>query len=157
MRNEQIMSRPAITCSASDALDVAAKKMWEYDCGVLPVADSEGKLCGVLTDRDICMAAYTKNMLLRDIPIRDVMTRDVVRCGAGDNVHVSEQLMRMRQVRRIPIVDVEERILGVLSMNDIARRAARTPNDDVSEHEVVDTLAAICQPRSLPSPRAAAV
>ncbi len=148
MRNDELMSQPAVCCKEDDTLMAAAGKMWDNDCGSLPIVDAENRLCGMLTDRDICMAAYTRGSTLQDITIRDVMTRDVACCTADDTIENAEDLMRGRQIRRVPVVNADQQVVGVLSMNDIARQAASAPGDGVTEHDVVDTLAAICQPRS---------
>jgi len=148
MRNEELMNQPAVCCKDDDTLMAAAGKMWDNDCGSLPIIDAENRLCGMLTDRDICMAAYTRGCALQDIPIHEVMARDVACCTADDTIENAEALMRSRQIRRVPVVNAEHQVVGMLSMNDIARQAASAPGDGVTEHDVVDTLAAICQPRS---------
>lgn len=146
MRIKEIMSSPAITCGQNDMLNTAARLMWENDCGTIPVTGEDGQIAGIVTDRDICMAAYTQGRAPQAIPVSDVMARQVFSCRPEDPVDAAERLMREKQIRRLPIVDRENRPLGVLSMNDIARDAVAGKKDGL-DRELVETLAAICQPR----------
>jgi len=117
--------------------------MWEGDVGALPVIE-DGQLVGMITDRDICMAAYTKGASLPEVRVRDVMTRDVVTCQASDSLRRVESLMKEYKVRRIPVLDVGNQLVGIVSLNDLARNAHSTWR---GQTELVATLAAICEPR----------
>lgn len=148
MKIQKLMSAPAIHCQHTDTLNTAAQLLWEHDCGVLPVTDSDGKLVGIVTDRDICMAAYTTGRALADIPVVSTMVKQVYSCQAGEPVVVAERLMRDHQIRRIPVVDPESRPIGILSLNDVARHAASGRKTDGAEHSLTETMAAICSLRS---------
>lgn len=150
MRIKEIMSHPAVTCPTTGTLDQAARLMWEFDCGIIPVTDDEGRLAGVVTDRDICMAAYTRGEPLNAIPVTTAMARSAVAIHEGDSIEQAEQLMRDRQVRRLPVLDGDRRPVGLVSLNDLARRAALAQKSGV-DRELVRTLAAVCQPRALPT------
>jgi CBS-domain-containing membrane protein len=148
MRIGQLMSQPAVTCSAEDSLHRAAQLMWDHDCGVLPVVDPQGRTIGVITDRDVCMAAYTQGRPLHEIVVRSAMARDAFCCRTEDSLETAAKTMSEKQIRRVPVVDGEGRPIGVLSMNDLAREASRTRNRDSKlEHDVASTLARICEPR----------
>jgi CBS-domain-containing membrane protein len=121
--------------------------MWNHDCGAIAVIDSDGKLVGMLTDRDICMAAYTQGQALRDIPVASAMATKVYSCQAGEPVVVAERLMRDNQIRRVPIVDADNRPVGLLSLNDVARHAAAARTAG-AEHALTETMAAICAART---------
>jgi CBS-domain-containing membrane protein len=149
MEIQQIMSQPAITCRSTDTLDTAAHKMWDHDCGAIPVVDDDGRLVGMITDRDICMAAFTQGSPLHCIPVANAMASAVVACQADDSIESAEELMSERQIRRLPVIDGAGHPVGVLSLNDIARHAASARRRNGGDREVVDTLAAICQPRRL--------
>jgi len=120
--------------------------MWENDCGAIPVVDDGDHLVGMLTDRDICMSAYTQGSPLHAIPVHNAMAREVFACGPNDTLEQAEQLMAEKRIRRIPIVDDDNQPLGVLSINDIARHAAAARKKNGLEHEVTQTLAAIGKP-----------
>jgi CBS domain-containing protein len=146
MKIKEVMTQPVVTCPASAMLDNAARLMWEFDCGVVPVIDEHGRLTGVVTDRDICMAAYTQGKPLHAITVTSAMARDVVTVNAGESVETAEHLMSERQVRRLPVLDGDSQIAGIVSMNDLAQLAARSKRATV-DRELVSTLAAVCRPR----------
>jgi CBS domain-containing protein len=150
MRIEQLMTQPALTCTTSDMLNAAAQLMWEYDCGVVPVVGEDGRLAGILTDRDICMAAYTRGQPLHEIPVSAAMSTQVFSCSPQESIEAAERLMSRMQVRRVPVVDRQNRPLGVLSLNDLTRHAASARARNGVDREIVDTLAAICRPRARP-------
>lgn len=147
MRIEQLMNKPAITCGQDDSLNTAARLMWENDCGALPVVGDDGRVVGVLTDRDICMAAYTQGRPLHAIHAVTAMAKEIFSCHPDESIEAAERLMTDKRVRRLPVVDSENRPVGVLSLNDLARDATSSRKEDGAQREVVKTLAAICQPR----------
>ena len=147
MNIEQLMSKDLRTCSQNDALDCAARIMWEKDCGVVPIVDSDNRVVGMITDRDICVAAYTQDRLLKHIPISSIGMKPVVAVRPHDSPQTAEGLMQKHQVRRVAVTDERGRLVGMLSLNDLAREAARHPRE-LSTDEVMKTLAVIGQPRA---------
>lgn len=148
MRVQDLMSHPAITCDVNDDLNVPAKLMWDHDCGVILVVRGDGKLEGVITDRDICMAAYTQGRSLDQILVNSVMAKHVVSAHPDQKLGEVERMMAEHQVRRIPVVDEDNRPVGVLSLNDLALESVEPDTrmkDGVSK--VAHTLAAVCRPR----------
>ncbi len=106
MKVEQLMTCDAKVCSEADSLNRGAQLMWEFDCGCIPVisANGEGRVVGVVTDRDIAMAAYTQGKQLWAIPITTAMTHKVTACHASDGISQAEALMRDNRVRRLPVL-----------------------------------------------------
>jgi CBS domain-containing protein len=153
MRIQEIMSHPIVTCPVDSTLHHAARLMWEYDCGIIPIVGDDGRLVGVVTDRDACMAAYTQGRPLSEIPIATAMAKDVVASHTSDTLEAVESLMKASQVRRVPVVDGEYRPVGLVSINDLARLAARAHRNGV-DRQVVETLAAVSQPRGNAEPAA---
>jgi CBS-domain-containing membrane protein len=154
MHIEELMSRPVKTCSPADDLTMPARLMWEHDIGCIPVVDERGHAVGVVTDRDLCMAAYTQGRALSDIRVDAVMSRQMVACAPGDPLGHAEKLMKDYQVRRLPVIDAFGKLLGMISQNDLVREASREASvrrkdRELSEHEVVNTLAAIGAQRHL--------
>jgi CBS domain-containing protein len=147
MRIKDIMSHPLVTVPDTSTLDAAARLMWEYDCGVIPVLNDEGRIKGVITDRDICMAAYTQGRPLAEIAVTSAMATDVVTCRAGDDLELVEHLMGDHQIRRVPVLDAENRPVGIVSMNDIARKVS-TSRKGALDRELVAAIAAICEPHA---------
>lgn len=147
MQVQDVMSTPALCCSIDATLDVAAKLMWEADCGTIPVVDRDGRLAGMVTDRDICMACYTQGKPPSQIGVVSVMAHDVVTCRPEDSLETLERELGRHQIRRVPVVDETRRPLGVVSVNNLARHAAAA--DDGMDHALVATMAAICEPRRM--------
>jgi CBS domain-containing protein len=131
-------------CTPDTDLAKAAKIMWDCDCGVVPVVDEERKVIGMVTDRDICIAAATRAAKPSDIQVRDVMSRDVASCGVGDDVHVALNTMKAQRVRRLAVLNEQDRLAGIISMNDLVIRASCRQKAEVSGEDFLDTLKAIC-------------
>jgi len=145
-----LMSRNVATCKDDDRLDVAARLMWELDIGCVPVVDKQQHVIGMLTDRDVCMATYTQGKAPQHILVREAMAREVFSCLPDDNLAEAEDIMRKRRVRRLPVVDLDGRLVGLISLNDLARESVRQQTrvqKDLTATDVSATLAAICQPR----------
>lgn len=152
MKVEEIMTRNVRSCRPEDSLNEAARIMWEGDCGFVPVVEMDDgpRVRGVLTDRDICMAAYTRGKALADLAVRDTMSSRLRTCSPGDRLQDAEQLMREAQVRRLPVVDEAGRLLGVLSLSDLACEIARERaggRKGVSGRRIGEALSAICRRR----------
>jgi CBS domain-containing protein len=150
MKVAELMKRNAEACSPQDSLNVPAKIMWEKDCGFVPVvAERNSKVVGVLTDRDICMAAYTQGLPLRAMQVESAMALTVVSCAPDDDVSTAEQLMRENKVHRLPVIGGDGKLGGILSLTDIVRQAGQRTGagDELSGREIVATVAAISQPR----------
>jgi CBS-domain-containing membrane protein len=160
MRIEQLMQKEVGTVTSEQTLNDAARILWERDCGSVPVLSEDGsrRVLGMLTDRDICMAAYTQGRLLREIPVRAAMSASAMTCRPDDTVEDAEATLRRAQVRRLPVVDDAEQLAGIVSLSDLARAAERCRGQKkpaIDEAEVSATLAAICAPREGGAPPAA--
>lgn len=149
----QLMNREVKTCSARDDLSAAAQLMWDHDCGFVPVveftADGHRRTVGVITDRDVCMATYTKGLAPGAIQVGDVMSRGVRTCRSDDTPEAAELAMRQHRVRRLPVLDAEGDLVGVLSLSDLARWAVRDRRSAViatPQERVAATVAALCEP-----------
>lgn len=149
MRARDLMTSPATTVHVNDALNVAAQRMWDHDCGALVVVNDEGKLTGVITDRDICMAALTQGRSLDNLLVNIAMAKHVVSASTDATIGEVEQLMASHQIRRIPVVDAAHQPVGMISLNDLAI-ASTQPDKRLRQgaDKVVDTLAAICRHRN---------
>lgn len=145
MKVKEIMTGDVQCCSPQTNLAAAAKMMWDSDCGVLPVLSVEGKVIGVITDRDICMAAATKNKPPSEITVWETITGQVHTCSPDDDVEQALAIMANHQVRRLPVVDDEGILQGMLSLNDIVLQT----NTDQSYESLVRTLKAISRHRTL--------
>lgn len=118
MKVADLMMRSIRACIIHESVNAAARIMWEHDCGCAPVVDGRGRLAGIVTDRDICMAAYTQGVPLEAIPVERVMSPKVISCSRSDTLETAHQLMRTHEVHRLPVVDSRGRPIGILSLSD---------------------------------------
>ena len=142
MKVADLMTREVRACTIDDSLNAAARIMWDHDCGCAPVVDGHGKLVGIVTDRDISMAAYTQGQPLDAIPVDRVMSPKVISCARGDELDDAHRLMRTHEIHRIPVVDSRGRLAGILSLSDVINH---WHGDRVAEQavEIAATFSAI--------------
>ena len=124
MKVSELMTRDVATCLATDTLNRAAQIMWEHRCGSVPVLDGTERVVGMVTDRDVSMAAYTQGRRLDDIAIILAMSHPVRTCPASANAEEAEGLMVAHGVHRLVVVDADGHLMGVVSLDAIARQAA---------------------------------
>jgi CBS domain-containing protein len=149
MRVMDLMTRKAVSCKTSDTCSAAAKLMWDCDCGAIPVVDDSDAVKGMITDRDICMACFTHDCAPSAILAGEVMSKSLFTCKPDDSIVDAEKTMRENRVRRLPVLDAQGRLAGILSLADIAREAERERTQgkhDIPPEEVTDVLGDICQP-----------
>ncbi len=155
MHVEARMTREVAACHAEHSLAAAASRMRDHDCGCLPVVDGAGHVVGMITDRDICMAALATGAALSTLRVAEAMTGAVVTTRPLDSLEDAERTMRQHRVRRLPVVDDQARLNGILSCNDLFRGAAANGDGNghrpgTAAHEaihLVGTLAAIGEAR----------
>ena len=151
MKVQDVMTYDVQTCGPETNLATAAMQMWKGDFGVMPVVTA-GKVIGMITDRDICMAAATKHRDPANIRVKEVISDEVYGCSADTDIHEALKIMRKRQVRRLPIISARDKGLqGILSLNDIALKA-QDNRAGLSAQDVEDTLKAICAHRTAAEP-----
>jgi CBS domain-containing protein len=114
------LMKPVRSCRPGDMLNEAARLMWELDCGAVPVVNEAEHLVGIITDRDICMAAYTRGQPLAALSVENAMSRHVSAVSPKDSLESITVLMRQKQIRRIPVVD-NGRLVGIVTLADIAQ------------------------------------
>jgi CBS domain-containing protein len=146
MNVNELMSREPRAVAIGERLDVAARVLWETDCGIAPVVDAAGALVGVVTDRDLCMASYTQGRSLGEIPVTAVMMRTLRTCRPDDTLAAAMTTMQQAQVHRLPVVDARHLLVGMLSTNDLVRAAHARPAA-LDAGAVVKCLATIGAPR----------
>lgn len=148
MKVRELMTKDVLSCTESEPINRAAQIMWDSDCGCVPVVDADRQVIGIITDRDALMAAYTTGKPLSDIPVSTAMSRQVFTTRPEDALDVAEALMQRHRVRRLPVTDLAGRLVGLLSLNDIARALRRAgPHDEgVGAARIAATFAAVCAP-----------
>ena len=124
MKCKDIMTKDPVCCLPGDTVDQAAQLMKDEDVGPVPVvADHETKrLLGIVTDRDLAVKVVAEARQISAVPVEEVMTRNPVTCHANDDLQHVIDAMEKHQVRRIPVVDDDNRIIGIIAQADIATR-----------------------------------
>lgn len=148
MKVKEVMMRTPYCCQPATNLGSATELMWNANCGFLPVEASDGKVIGVITDRDICIALGTRNRLAGDVTVSEVMPGKLYSCAPDDDIHVALQTMKEGKVRRLPVIAKNGPLVGVVSMDDILLRAEPTrmgKEPELSTDEVVRAYRAITQ------------
>jgi CBS domain-containing protein len=152
MKITQLMTPNVKSCRPEDSLNTAAQIMWDNDCGCVPVVTESGQVVGILTDRDICMAAYTQGALLQTLRVESAMAHKVIASRPEDSISTAETLMRENRVRRLPVVNTRGDLVGIISLNDIALEAEREHRAggaaQITESEIGETLGNICHHRN---------
>ena len=146
MKAKDIMTARPCTCSPNDSVQDVARTMRDHDCGAVPIIDS-GRLVGIVTDRDLTVRAIASGLDI-DSRVADVITREPVSCGVDAELSEVERVMSDQQVRRVPIVDADKRVVGIVSQADLAR--AVFDGRSVDEHEVALVVERVSMPRHRP-------
>lgn len=146
MNVKEVMNREVRTIRMGERLDAAARVMWDHDCGIVPVVDGNGAVVGIVTDRDLCMAAWTQGRPLAEIPATAAMARAVRSCKPDDAITTALAAMQQHQLHRLPVVDARGVLIGIIGLNDLVRLAASRPAV-LDPSGVTKALAAIGAPR----------
>lgn len=126
MKVREVMTGEVDACQTTTNLAAAAALMWKRNVGALPAVNDQGRVIGVITDRDICMAEATRPKLAAEITVMDVISGDVYTCSPGDEVEAALAVMQLHQVRRLPVVDDDGSLQGILSLDDVVLHASKT-------------------------------
>jgi CBS-domain-containing membrane protein len=151
MKVADVMTRNVASVRRNETCGAAVQRMWDYDCGALPVLDDEGAVVGMLTDRDVCISAWMQARPPQEIFVSEAMSPGLYSCSAGDSIVDVESVMQAKQVRRLPVLDGRGRLEGIVSLADIARRGVQARGGpeahEITQDEIAATLATICEPR----------
>ena len=146
MKVRDIMTQPARTCAAETTVATAGRRMQDGLCGILPVIDPRGKLIGVVTDRDLFLVTAGTRRSASNVTVHEAMTKKVTTCGPNDELAAALTIMRTRGLRRLPVVDLDGHLLGLLSIDDIVRWGVN--GNGVTATDVVNALSDIVARRS---------
>ena len=149
MKVQDAMMGTPIHCSPETNLGSAIELLWERNCGILPIVDAKKKVIGIVTDRDLCVALGTRNRLPGEITVGEVANGKVYSCRGQDDIHTALQTMANRRVRRLPVVNQEGVLEGILSMDNIVLHTESSGwghRAELSNEEVVETLRQIYGP-----------
>ncbi len=136
MKLKDIMSKSVVKIHPQENVEVAARLLAHYNIGVLPVCDNNGRVMGVVTDRDLVTRCLASNRSPRETKVKDIMTNRVVTASGEMEIGVAAQLMAREQVRRLPVVE-GEKLLGMVSVGDFACR-------EEGSYDAAEALEGIC-------------
>jgi len=155
-----LMRSPAVCCRAGDTLHRAAQLMWEHDVGAVVVVDADGKPLGMVTDRDVCIGAYTQGISLWQSRVESLRPRPIVSIAVNAGVVEARRSMEEQGVRRIPVVDGAGSVVGLIGLGDLVREAAapapKARTRGLTAAQLMQTLNAVYEDVAVPSDRARA-
>ena len=140
----EVMTRDPVCATPGDTITRVAQIMKQQDVGSVPVVESNEskKLVGIVTDRDLVVKVLATGRGLENATIRDAMTSNPASCGDNEDVDRALKLMADRQVRRMPIVDGDGRLVGIIAQADVATRVNR-------DHKTGELVEAISEPHTV--------
>ena len=148
MKVQDVMTSQVKSCRPEINLAAAAGMMWDNNCGTLPVVNEQGQVMGMVTDRDIAIAVATKGRLAAEIPVGEVISGKVTACALDEDIKSALKKMGQERVRRVPVVNREGHLQGILSLDDAAIHAQEDKRGRVSSlsyEDVMSTYKAICE------------
>src|SRR5512140_963141 len=151
MKVREVMSRQVECCPPETDLGSAALMMWRKDCGFVPVVDGPGRrVIGTVTDRDICMGLATSGKTPGDRTVREVMSPEAFTVEPDTDVDDALAVMGDHRIRRLPVVDANGQLEGILSLNDLVLCAEESRAADgqlVPADKLMRTMKSICEHR----------
>jgi CBS domain-containing protein len=145
MQVQELMNRVVRTCHEGDSLEHATRTMWECDVGCLVVTDAEQRPVGIITDRDVLMAAFRRKIALSAGTVRSAMSTNVRTVGPSCSLYQLELLMQAARIRRVPVIDGDGRLIGIIGLGDLAQYSQWTANHLMGVHGLARTLWAVTE------------
>ena len=140
MKVQEVMTQTVIRISPEESAAVAARTLAHYNIGALPVCGGDGRLCGVLTDRDIVTRCLAAGQQPEKTLVRSIMTNNVVSVRPDMDLGVAASLMARRQVRRLPVVE-NGSLCGMISLGDLSRNEQSAPDATDALAEISSNVA----------------
>lgn len=142
---EDIMTRTPWYCSPETNLATVTELMWVHDCGALPVV-AEGHVLGMITDRDVAIALGTRDVPAREVTAIEAATAPVVYCRENDDIHAALHLMSEARVRRLPVVNANDELVGMIGINDLilAAHPLEGGKPELDDEQVIEAMRRIC-------------
>ena len=140
MKVKECMCNKVYSCTPSTTAYDVAKIMQLNHIGCVPVCDNENCMVGIVTDRDLVLRCLASDKNVKETPVSEIMTTNVWTCKPEDDMTNVQTKMGNEQIRRLPVVDNEGKVIGMLTIGDLAK------NDmEIGQDEVSDTLNSICE------------
>lgn len=147
MKIRNLMTPNVESCGPHTDLSAAAMVMWRQDCGIVPVVNSDRRVVGVITDRDICMAVATRHRPPETVTVGEVISGRLATVRPDDDATLALETMRTERVRRLPVVDTDGRLQGIVSINDLVLHTepGARHGSEITLEAVLQTMKAICE------------
>lgn len=139
MKVQDCMCKDVCCIKPETKIGEAAKLMSQNHIGCLPVCDNNNSICGIVTDRDLILRCVACDKDVKQTPVSDIMTCNVTTCKKTDDITNAENKMAQKQVRRLPVCDDNNRVVGMLTLGDLINN-----DDEIEEEELWTTLEDIC-------------
>ena len=146
MKVKDAMKTDVGACSTEDSLMKAADVMRLRDCGVVPIIDDEKNVVGMLTDRDVCLAIVARNRKASDVKTKDLLMNKAITCFADDDLESALRKMRKHQIKRLAVVDADNKLVGMLTISDVLLSVRK---DKSLKKKIYTTIKAIAKPRPI--------
>ena len=135
---KDVMTKGVQCVAPTDSIQAAARKMRDFNVGAIPVCDND-RLGGIITDRDIAVRCVADGCDLKSTKVKDVRTPGIVYCFQDQDVREAAQIMRNRQIRRLAVLNRDKRLVGIVSLGDLAVETH-------DEHLAWETLEGVSEP-----------
>jgi len=142
MKVQDVMINNVRFCNPDMNLAAVAEILWKAGCGTLPVVEN-GRVIGMITDRDIAVALGTRNVKASEAIVRDVSLPKLFYTTHGEDIHIALHTMGAQKVRRLPVVDSKGGLEGILCLDDIVLFAGE--KGGLTYGDVIDTMKSICE------------
>jgi CBS domain-containing protein len=146
MKVRDVMTKNVTSCHPEQNLGEVVENMWRYRCGAMPLVNDEGRVMGIITDRDMCIALGTRDLKASELKAADVAPARYFACRPDDDIHTALKTMAAQEVRRLPVTDEYGKLAGILSIDDIVVRAR--PGSAINYSEIVRAMQTICESRT---------
>jgi len=147
MRAGDVMTRDVATVFPDDSVRHATRIMRDEDCGALPVVDSRGRMIGMITDRDVAVRLVADGYDASRAIVADCMTDEVFACYVTDSLRECLDVMSRHQIRRLPILNDRDQVVGIVSQGDLSRHAAES-REQRERHAFTEVMGAVSEPSS---------
>lgn len=141
MKCKDLMTKHVKTCTPECTAKQAAQIMQDWNCGVVPIINKNDEIQGIVTDRDIALYTALKNKKAENVYVKEFMTKNVFTCRHDQDIDTAISVMKSNKVRRLPIVNQQNQLVGLISLGDIAVLSHE-------EHETFEALESISSPIS---------
>jgi len=145
MKVRDVMTKNVTSCHPEQNLGEVVENMWKYRCGAMPIVSDEGRVMGIITDRDMCIALGTRDLRASEMKAADVAPARYFACRPDDDIHSALKTMAAQEVRRLLVTDEYGKLAGILSIDDVIAHARA--GSEINYSEVVRTMKAISENR----------